>query len=367
MKQSAAFAAIRQIATLGYSWQMALPTLLAAIRDIVPYEKATFVWVDEECNDLDWYGPLVVPADVMRFYLEQFYNRQESEAIPSNRELMASLGTDRSASIPDFHRSDFFNVIFMPGGNRHYLRLSIRNGMQPVGILYLLRPCGSRDFTREEELSLARAAPWLTHALVSPSCGAAEEKLVEDENGLIVTDAKGAVLFFSQGAKELLHRAAGVPINCRTLDGCLDWAKALIDRLIHSLGASLDGKAGQPAPALKIRNPSGFFVLRAYWIESTTPGSARNAAIQIQQQIPLSLRLMQSPLIRKMPPREQQACLLLAQGMSSTEIATRMGISRNGAVYHIRSSYNRLGISSQEELVGALLMPQTGFSRTASD
>ncbi len=358
MKQSAAFAAIRQIATLGYSGELALPALMTALRDIVAYDKVSFMWLDEEFNVTNMAGSDVVPPDVMRYYLEQFHNKLESEEIPSNRSLMTSLVTDRSATLPKLTGGNLFNNIFRPGGNRHFMRLAIRNGSQPVGILYLLRPPGSRDFTREEEMHLARAAPWLTHALVSPAKVAMEGKLVEEDSGLIIADAKGTVLFFSRGAKELLHRAADVPINPRTIDGRLDWAQALIGRLMQALMGAGDGSAGHDAPALTIRNVAGFFVLRAYWIESATLGAGRNAAIQIQRQVPLPLRLMQSHRLRKLPPREQQACLLLAQGLTSTEIAKRMGISRNGAVYHIRSSYNRLGISRQEELVGILLMPQ---------
>jgi hypothetical protein len=153
MKLSTAYASIRQIATLGYSPELALSALMSAIRDIVSYEKATFLWTDEGCNAIDWHGPLPVPADALRLYIGQFYNRLEAEVIPSSRELIMVRGTDRSANISSsrFENSDFFNLIFAPGDNRHYLRLAILNGTEPIGILILLRPRGSRDFTKEEE------------------------------------------------------------------------------------------------------------------------------------------------------------------------------------------------------------------------
>jgi DNA-binding CsgD family transcriptional regulator len=202
----------------------------------------------------------------------------------------------------------------------------------------------------------------LTHALVANTSGIASDNrdnhLVESDSGLIVADARGMVLFFSQGARELLHRAADVPINHRTLDS-IDWAKSLIDRLMRALADVEDAKNNSHhVPILQIHNAAGYFVLRAYWIESAMPGAGKCAAIQIQHQIPLALRLMQSPRLRRMSPRNQQACLLLAHGLSSAEIGKRMGISRDGAVYHIRLSYSQLGISRQEQLVGALLRPQ---------
>lgn len=356
MKRSAAYAAIRQIATLGYSGKMALPAILDALGDIVPHEKANFAWVDEECNGIDWVGPLVVPPEVMQFYLEQYHNRREASEIPSNRQLMDSLGTDRSASLEGFRRSDFFNIIFRAGGNGHFLRLAVRDGARPLGIFYLLRPIGGADFTAAEERHFAQAAAWIAHALAAPERTSAQEKWGDAEGGLIVVDPKGGILFLSAGARELLHRAAGVCLTHATLsDHCFHWARPLIGRLMDSLSATRHKTPAPGVPAVTIRNAAGCFVLRAYWIDSAAPGGSRNAAIQIQRQIPLPLRLMQSPRLRKLPPREQQACLLLARGQSASEIAKHMGISRDGAVYHIRSTYNNLGISCREELVGALL------------
>lgn len=357
MKQCAAYAAIRKIATLGYSRELVLPALLAAVRDIVAYDKVNFMWLDEGYQVVDMIGSEVVPKDVMRNYLEQFHNKLESEEIPSNRLLMESMGTDRSAVLPRFTRGHLYNIIFRAGHNRHYLRLAIRNGTRPVGILYLLRPEGSGDFSKDEEARLARIAPWVTHALVAPAKAEMNDPLVDVDSGLIFLDAQGGVLGYSHGTKSLLHRAAGVPIDHRTVDGRPDWARTLIDRLLQALAAADGRAAGHDAPALAIRNAAGDFILRAYWIDGAMPGLGRNAAIQIQRQVPLPLRLMLSPRLRQLPPREQEACLLLAQGLSSAEIAKRMGISRNGAVYHIRSSYDRLGIFRHEELVGALLTP----------
>lgn len=351
MKQSAAYAAIRQIATLGHTGKMALPALLAALRDIVPYEKTNFVWVDEQCNGVDWHGPLVVPPEVMRFYLEEYHNRREGEVIPSNRRLMDSLGTDRSAAINTFERSDFFNEIFRAGDNRHFLRLAVRDATRPLGIFYLLRPIGTKDFTARDEANLSRAAPWIAHALAASAPVPTGEELVDAASGLLIADMKGRILLVSSEARELLHRAAGIPVSHVSLsDHGFHWARPLIDKLMHRLTTADGG-----VPALKIHTADGLFVLRAYWLDGAVPGESRNAAIQIQKQVPLSLRLMESPRLRKLPPREQQACLLLALGRSAGEVAREMGISRDGAVYHIRSTYSRLGISSREDLVGALL------------
>lgn len=355
IKPSAAFATIRHIAMLGYSGEIVLPTLLEALRDIIPYERANFMWVDEGCNVRDVYDPNAIPIHIMKLYFERYYNSLESQSMPLHGDVMAGMGIDRSATLTKFHDSEIFHEIVRPGGIKHYMRLAIRSGSQPIGFVQLLRGPGMADFSQKDEQLASRAKPWLEHALaVRPSSGT-EETLADGEAGLVITDKSAKVLCFSGGAKELLHRAAGVPINRETLaDEGLSWARQLIGSLVHSAGSAAKQNAGG-APVKTLRNSAGVFQFRAYCLDGASSGAGGRFAIQIQRQIPLSLKLVQSQCVRALPPREQQACLLLAQGLSSTEISKRMGISPNGAIYHTRALYNRLGISRREELVSALL------------
>ena len=356
-----ALGAIQRIATLGHPPELALHALMAALHDVVPHEKSAFLWVDAEGNDRDWEGTQqAVPEHVFHYYLERYFNRLETQVIPSTKELIGRLGTDRSATIEDFHDTEFFNIIIRPGDNRHYMRVAVRDGIRPVGVFILLRPPGSRDFTREDEQRLAGAAPWIAQALSAPRREpSAEGKLVESASGLILADENGNPQYFSEGARTLLHRVTGTPINLSTVsDRAFHWARPLIGKLLQALTAASGRHSASPVPALTIRNEAGLFVLRAYWLGALEGGRSQ-VVIQIQRQVPLLLRLMESPLLRKLPPREQQACLLLAEGLSSSQVAQHMGISRDGPVYHIRSLYNRFCLANREELIEALLKRET--------
>lgn len=48
-------------------------------------------------------------------------------------------------------------------------------------------------------------------------------------------------------------------------------------------------------------------------------------------------------------PREQEVLSLLREGLSNPEIAQRLGISRDGAKYHVSEILTKLGVSSREE------------------
>lgn len=355
IKPSAALATIRHIAMLGYSGELVLPSLLEAMRDIVSYERVNFMWVDEHCGIRDVYDPNVVPLHLTKLYFERYYNSLESQFMPLHVDVMTKLGIDRSATLPKFHGSEIFHEIVRPGGLKHYMRLAIRSGAQPIGFVQLLRGPQMPDFTQRDEQLASRAMPWLAHALAARPLHESKESLVDGEDGLIITDKAANILAFSHGAKELLYRAAGVPINIETLiDENFNWAHKLIASIVHSAGAATNREA-EGIPVRTLRSPAGTFQFRAYWVDGASCGASGRFAIQIQRQIPLLLKLMQSAGVRALPPREQQACLLLAQGLSSTEISQRMGITLNGAIYHTRALYDRFGISRREELVSTLL------------
>jgi DNA-binding CsgD family transcriptional regulator len=60
-------------------------------------------------------------------------------------------------------------------------------------------------------------------------------------------------------------------------------------------------------------------------------------------------------MVRALPRREKQVCLMLAEGEAPQIIAKQMGISSNAVIQHVRSIYSRLNINRREELLNALL------------
>jgi DNA-binding CsgD family transcriptional regulator len=355
IKPSAAFASMRRIAALGHPGRIVMASLLEAIRDVVPFDNVNFIWMDEDCNAVDMHNFDVAPPEILRLCQERYFNRKDVLFVPSHRRHMRELMVDRSAVIPGFSNTEFFDDVFRPSGYNSYLRVSVRNGVEPIGVFHFYRQFGSRDFSLKDERAMLQALPWITHALTAqPQC-LSQEPLAEAESGLVVTDRKGNILYFSQGARMLLHQASGTPIDLQALSGRgYDCTNKLVASLVQPLVSPNAQKPGV-IPARHIQNSSGVFQLRAYWLEAPGTGEPGNVAIQIRRQIPLSVKLLQSMKVRALPPREQQACLLLTQGRSSAEIAKNMDITPNGVVYHIRSLYNRLGISRREELVSTLL------------
>lgn len=351
-KTTSALATLRHIATLGYPAKAVMPALLDAFRAVVPYDNANFIWMDEDCNAVDMHNFTVAPEPVVRLCQERWFNRRDALYVPSHRMHMRSLLVDRSATVQGFAETEFYDEIFRPSGYRSYLRLSVRDGTRPIGVFHFYREFSSRDFSAADEQQALRVLPWLTHALATPTAEMAEEELLEGESGMLIADRDGEVHYFSREARQLLHQVAEIPINAETLaDRRLAWAQPLLRTLARSLEAARD----DAVPVRYFSNPAGYFRVRAYWLDGAAGRGSETIAIYLQRQLPLTLKLLQSPTVRALPNRERQACLMLARGHSTGEIAKHMEITGNGAVYHVRSLYNRLGISRREELVPSLL------------
>ena len=59
-------------------------------------------------------------------------------------------------------------------------------------------------------------------------------------------------------------------------------------------------------------------------------------------------------LALELPQRQHELAWWLARGLPEPQIAQRMKISLNTAVYHRRQRYNRLGVMGKEELMRVL-------------
>src|SRR5258708_5157680 len=65
------------------------------------------------------------------------------------------------------------------------------------------------------------------------------------------------------------------------------------------------------------------------------------------------MRLMNEQLT----PREREVAELLRRGLTNEEIASALGITLDGAKYHVSQILSKLGVHSREEAAGALSIP----------
>ena len=136
----------------------------------------------------------------------------------------------------------------------------------------------------------------------------------------------------------------------------LDQPRAEIVALCRSLTATANGDIGQPPPVLRLRNPWGEFVLRAYWLGPTDGAEqTRQIGITIERKVPRALALRRRVEELPLTGREKQLCLLVAHGLSRQQVADAKGVSTGTVITHQSGIYGKLGVHSRAGLLAALL------------
>lgn len=118
--------------------------------------------------------------------------------------------------------------------------------------------------------------------------------------------------------------------------------------------------AGRPAapPQHFHRNAWGLFGFRAHWLNAPAGDGSDPVAVSISLHVPRKLKLWRAIHALALPARQQEVCLLFADGHSLTDIAQRLNISRHTAIDHMRRIYQRLDLESdRDSLRERLLAP----------
>lgn len=363
-------AALRQLACLGLPGKTALPEAIALLRELVGFDVDGTLFVNDRFDLLDAqvnFRDMVVLQD----YAENFFNRPDGDGVTgmtlqqAHECGMRVVQSSRFIERRGMEETTFWNRAMRPIGMGWCCQIPLRDGIHPLANLVLMRPFTQSDFSPEQVRRAAEGQPWLSHLLAAPAQGSpeADASLVPSgDSGTAILDAQGRLLAASADALSLLHHAAGLEYSPRTVRRAAQGElQELLRSLARAVGAALNG-LDTPLPAAFLRSRYGTFQVRAHALRVYSQGSPRQVSVHIERHVPLSLRLFRSPGFLALSMRERDVCLRLVAGHSAAAIARDLGIKPSSVIHHTRSLYNRLAVSSQKELVGALLasppMPQ---------
>ena len=334
-----------------------MPALLREMHALIPSYGNQFMWADENQQLSNMYGENPDTAQYAPVFVEKFYNREDrligggfTNALRSERGVVdrdQALTVDKTS----YYKSDLYNLLFRPLGYDDLLRMNIREGDRPLGVIGLLRHPGAPPFSAEDKRNLASLEPFIAHALKERP--ATDATLVDSgENGLIVADAAGKPVYMSAEGRRLLFLAT----NPQVVPGKTEPAAlpAAVVRICRNLAAVFAGDEAAEAPAHHHRNPWGGFTFRAYRLDAEDASSSL-IGVAVSRQEPLPLRLMRGLGRLPLSPRQAEICLMMANGLSYREIAERLGISRHTVIAHSRWIHDNLNVANRAELVNRLL------------
>jgi DNA-binding CsgD family transcriptional regulator len=348
-----AAARIRQLACLDVTGPQLAPLVLQELRDVLPFDTGGYFHPGAggalECYMEEPDVQAIVPA-----YLDERMQQQvQRVARPYDEAARLEFGPQIKAQLikvplPEFERSDFYNVLLRPVGLIDCVSLMPRLADdQPVGALKLYRTTDVQPFVLGELGELARLERFIAMALASGTHPPLDDSWTEGTELLIMTP-EGRLLWMSERGESWMAMALGSHWRRRSE---LPNALALI---LQRLRWIRTGEPTQQLPQLEIRKAQGLFTIRACLLSSAV-GGEEAVGIQITRQVSSSVRLLQALRGLGLPPRQAEIAYWLARGLPEADIASRIALSQHTVVHHRRQLHATLGTRNRKELVARLL------------
>ncbi len=350
-KQSAALARIRQACCLGLPSRSLMPMVAAQLRAEIASACCQFTWSSESGRISNFWSDTFMPRRLAWIILH--HRRYEADAGIGFRDLMlygAPTGNMRAIWERGFEHSATYAAVFEPYGFKWFLDGVVRDARRPYGALALIRHRDQPDFSADDEELLARALPYIAHAMRVDTC--APSRFVRGgRSALIVCDAQGEVLEWPERAQQLALLALVDAFNLDTHIEGAEFAEARralreVVALLHSRLADDDGAM----PTLVRRNGWGEFVFRGYQLGGAE-GAPERIGVLIEQSVPLEAHLLERVNATALSMRQKDVALLSAKGVSNAEIAQQLNLTPQTVKDYFKDIYARLEINSRDELM----------------
>jgi len=247
-------------------------------------------------------------------------------------------------------RSARYRDVLVPTGIPYELRAAFVSRGRCWGAVHIARKADKRDFTAADANVLARIAGAIADGIrTTLRLDAARVPSGHATPGLVVLSTNNDVELITPPARELLaamrnpSQAAGGNTKEETPPAALLALAAFTRRNSHD---------PERPEAIAVPTRTGWITLHA----SLPDGLARGKVAIVLERTPSP----QSTSIRLeaygVTPREREIAILLAQGLTNPEIATRLVLSPYTVQDHIKSLFEKTEVSSRQELVARVFL-----------
>jgi DNA-binding CsgD family transcriptional regulator len=231
------------------------------------------------------------------------------------------------------------------------LRATFTAGGRGWGLLHVNRAGGSRRFSDEEVAFVEAIAPAVGRGLrASLVCHAARSGAGRGP-GMVVVDADSRVVSATPEALQWFEELESVYKLPDPLLG-IDVPSEITVAAQVARGRAAAG-ASTAATRTRVRTRSGVWLLIHASCLRAADGTAAHAAVVIEPAKASEV----APLIvdaYELTPREVDVTRALARGLATNEIAQELHLSRYTVQDHLKSVYEKTGVSSRGELVAKM-------------
>ncbi|MFV3308402.1 helix-turn-helix transcriptional regulator [Pseudomonas sp. NY15181] len=304
-------------------------------------------------------------AEIVASYNQYYFNLDPFVDLPSGQVVTI----DEFISQEAWLASEFYRNFAAPAGVFHILGADIRTSDGALCRIRVCRGIESPAFTEDDKARLAYFVPHLERSVVLHTqinrieternlyAGAVDQFAV----GTIILDENGKILQTNQVAENLLREKDGLKISGDNLQVGTARDSQEFRRLVKQ--ALLSQKSSHPSvvEAMRVQRPSGRadlgIVVRSVPLSEWNEGRHCPSVVIFVSDPEQEARAPQEIVkaLFDLTPSESQLAMLLANGLTLDEASDELGISRNTARAHLRSTFSKTGVTRQTMLVRLIL------------
>jgi hypothetical protein len=359
-KNSRLWSRLRLLCCSGLDLMSVMPEAFALIHELIPNAASAIFLTSHEGVPHGFYHE-DSPEAVRNLFLSEpqlFQGPNEYNVF----RLVGAPGTAKIGQLLEppsgFFSSNTYQLLVRASGHHHTLDARLEVDGRKAGLLTLYRESG-RGFDRQDADDIARVAVHFEHALRAGALPADLSGSAIEREAIIIADTGGRPLFISPAASDILARlplaGAQWPDRRQLPTFCMHLIELLRDGERHPW----------QLPGRTIALPGGALQACAHWLQPAggAPASAAVASdgqgglvgITLKQNVPLPLQVWRKLSQVALSPQQMEVAFWMATGGGRDVARSRMAISEAVLRDCVKSIYDTLGCSSQEEMLATLL------------
>jgi DNA-binding CsgD family transcriptional regulator len=241
-----------------------------------------------------------------------------------------------------------YRDLLAPSGIPFELRAAFVTRGRAWGAVHAIRTEDKRDFARADARALARVSGVIADGIrTSLRFDAARDRHGAAAPGMVVLTRAGDIELITPPARELLA-ALRSPALAEREEMV---PPALVSLAEHARRSGRDGWNLQP-DVVAVPSALGWITLHASLSDGHTDGRVAIVLERSASQRATALRLETYGVTE----REREVAVLLAQGRTNPDIAEALVLSPYTVQDHIKSLYEKTGVSSRQELVARIFL-----------
>lgn len=360
LRPSAWLAHLQLLATLPYSVDVLMPSVLYTLRQGLRADYGTFTPLAPRTLRSGAIFAERFSPDVMGWLCAA---RETAQALHSVEAMVRTDGESRRALClkPGYEDNPLYRHILQPLGTRWSMVAPLLDATgQACGLLYLHRGAAHGPFSDAEQRLLRRARD-----VLQPLAGR-RQPAAEDDDGIarvglrrasVVVDGRGRFIGMGDGAREMLYRcAAPEPGATAWLAPDVDALPAqVMDDLLDALRAAPQRAPAPHAAPRRLRGQAGEYEFRLELLGAPVHSTDPTAVVHLRHLEPADITLARRLPHWKLSPQERRLLVNSLRHPHPHALAERLGVSLHTLKSYSKEMIRRHGFASRHDMANAVL------------